>query len=78
MGGPGVMSIMIGWNGGSPRGEIEGSGMCGRIVHGQPFGHDGGVEILVGGYQGDVDWPGHQVDAIDLDRCGELHGVVGA
>ena len=51
--------------------------MCGRIVHGQPFGHDGGVEILVGRYQGDVDWPGHLVDAVDLDRCGELRGVVG-
>ena len=56
----------------------EGSGMGVRIVHGQSFGGGGVVEGLVGRDQRDGAEAVRLVAAVDFERHGELHGVVGA
>ena len=48
------------------------------VIDRQPFGDGGGVEGLVGGDQRDRAESVRLVAAVDFERHGELHGVVGA
>jgi hypothetical protein len=49
-----------------------------RIVHGQPFGEGSVIEGLVGGNQCDRTGAARLMKAVDFERHGELHSVVGA
>ena len=52
--------------------------MRARIVHGQPFGHGGVVEGLVGGDQRHWAETGVLALLADFEGGGQLHGVIGA
>ena len=52
--------------------------MAAGIVYGQPFGRGGVVEGLVGRDQSDRAEAVRLVAAVDFERHGELHGIVGA
>ena len=52
--------------------------MAAGIFYGEPFGRGGVVEGLVGRDQRDGAEAVRLVAAVDFERHGELHGVVGA
>jgi hypothetical protein len=49
-----------------------------RVVDAQAFGHCSGVELAIGGDEGEGAEAGGSIDPVDFERGRELHGIVRA